>query len=92
VLAVFVFLSSLSVLSAVVAYVTGALSGYTALALVLLRILPEWLFIGSVLRFLEKEQALPYIPLVQVIYPFYVLFFGLAGQKGMYSWKGRRLR
>ncbi|ODS82430.1 MAG: glycosyl transferase family 2 [Cytophagaceae bacterium SCN 52-12] len=92
VLAVFVFLSSLSVLSAVVAYATGALSGYTALALILLRILPEWLFIGSVLRFLEKEQALPYIPLVQVIYPFYVLFFGLAGQKGVYRWKGRRLR
>lgn len=92
VLAVFIFLSSLSVLAAAVAYVSGALSGYTLVSLVLLRILPEWLFIGSVLRFLEKEHTIPYIPLVQVIYPFYVLFFGLAGQKDSYSWKGRRLK
>ncbi len=92
VLAVFIFLSSFSVLAAVVAYAAGALSGYTLISLVLLRILPEWLFIGSVLRFLEKEHTLWCIPIVQVVYPFYVLFFGLAGQKGSYSWKGRKLK
>jgi hypothetical protein len=32
------------------------------------------------------------IPFVQVIYPFYVIFFGLVAQKKSdYIWKGRKL-
>lgn len=91
VLAVFIFLANLSVLTAGFSYASGVLSGYSAFTIISLKILPEWLFIGAVLRFLKKEHTLWCIPVVQVIYPFYVLFFGLAGQRGTYFWKGREL-
>lgn len=91
-LALFVFLANLAVLIAGLAYVAGLTSGYIAFAVILLKILPEWLFVGAVLRFLRKEHTLPYIPLVQLFYPFYVVFFGLAGQVKSYHWKGRKLR
>ncbi len=92
VLAVFVFLANLSVLIAGFSYGSGMLSGYTAFAIISLKILPEWLFLGAVLRFLKKGHTLGYIPLVQVFYPFYVIFFGLVGQRPTYLWKGRELK
>ncbi len=92
VLAVFVFLANLSVLTAGFSYASGVLSGYSAFAIISLKILPEWLFIGAVLRFLRKDHTLGYIPLVQVLYPFYVVFFGLVGQRRAYLWKGRELK
>ncbi|GAA4431705.1 glycosyltransferase [Ravibacter arvi] len=92
VLAVFIFLSNLMLLVAGLWYAFGQLSGYTWLALIGFKILPEWLFISSVLRFLGKQRSIACIPLVQVLYPFYVVYFGLAGQKSRYVWKGRELR
>lgn len=92
VLAVFIFLANFSLLVTSLLYFLGALSGHIAVALLLLKILPEWLFIGAVLRFLRKEHTLIYIPVVQIIYPFYVVFFGLAGQSKSYHWKGRELQ
>lgn len=88
----YVFLCNFALLLSGLLFLSGYLPGYTFLALLLLKILPEWLFIGSVLRFLKKERSLLYIPPVQAVYPFYVVFFGLAGQGATYKWKGRELR
>jgi cellulose synthase/poly-beta-1,6-N-acetylglucosamine synthase-like glycosyltransferase len=92
ILAVFVFSANVSFLLAGILFGLGLLSGHVAAAVMLLKILPEWLFIGAVLRFLRKAHTLMFIPLVQIFYPWYVLYFGLVGQKESYMWKGRALR
>lgn len=57
-----------------------------------LKILPEFLFLGSLLVFFKKPFLLLFIPLVQIIYPFYVLLFGLVSlKKKPYTWKDRKL-
>ncbi|MFN8345113.1 MAG: glycosyltransferase [Spirosomataceae bacterium] len=59
--------------------------------ILIIKFLPELLFLSLIIRFLGKNRLLAYIPLVQLFYPFYVLFFGLAAQHKGYEWKGRRL-
>ncbi len=90
-LAVYIFLSNAILVGAGIAWVAGLVQGYFLLSVLLLKLLPEWLFLGVVLRFLGKAHTLWAIPLVQVIYPLYVVFFGLKGQQPAYEWKGRKL-
>jgi hypothetical protein len=52
---------------------------------------PEFLFLRQVLVFLQKKSSVATIPLTQLIYPFYVVFFGLVAQGKGYHWKGRKL-
>lgn len=91
-LAVFVFLCNLTPLLALAGWGLGLVSGGTALAIILLKLIPEWFFLGSVLLFLRKRAALWWIPATQLIYPFYVVFFGIAAQQPGVVWKGRRLQ
>ncbi|WP_266366334.1 glycosyltransferase family 2 protein [Tellurirhabdus rosea] len=90
-LAVFVFAANAVVPAALLGWAFGAWSGAAALGLLLAKNVPEWLFLGSVLVFLQKRKAVPYILPTQLFYPFYVLFFGLAAQKKGFRWKGRDL-
>ncbi|WP_162628110.1 glycosyltransferase [Arcticibacterium luteifluviistationis] len=56
------------------------------------KMLPEFLFLGSLFFFFKKPSLLLYIPIVQIIYPFYVLLFGLVSlNKKSYTWKDRKL-
>lgn len=91
VLAVFVFLSNISPLVAVMGVLMGFLNVNTALLVVGVKVIPEFLFLRQILVFLQKKASVKYIPLTQVLYPFYVLFFGLAAQGKGYVWKGRKL-
>ncbi|CCH00192.1 glycosyl transferase family 2 [Fibrella aestuarina BUZ 2] len=91
-LAVVVFLCNLTPLLALAGWALGTVSADAALAVILLKIVPEWLFLVSVLLFLRKRSALWWIPATQLIYPFYVVFFGLAAQQPGVIWKGRRLQ
>lgn len=54
----------------------------------------EIIFLGMVLCFLKKNGSIIFIPLVQLIYPFYVVFFGLNSvfMGKTYDWKGRKLK
>ena len=90
-LAVFVFLSNAAPVIAVVSWLSGFLDGNTALAVIGVKAVPEFLFLRQVLVFLQKKSAVRVIPLTQLVYPFYVLFFGLAAQGKGYRWKGRNL-
>mgnify|MGYP005983957295 CR=1 FL=1 len=57
-----------------------------------LKIVPEFLFLGSLLVFFKRPFLLIFIPLVQIIYPLYVLLFGLVSlKKKPYTWKDRKL-
>ena len=57
----------------------------------LIKCLPEFIFLYLVISYLGYKDKLKYIPLVQIIYPFYVVFFGLISQGKGYNWKGRKL-
>jgi glycosyltransferase involved in cell wall biosynthesis len=57
---------------------------------VLFRILLEVIFIGKVLLFLNRGNYVKYIPIVQLLYPFYVVFIGVFSLKKSYHWKGRK--
>lgn len=90
-LAVFVFLSNAAPVLAVLGWLTGFLNGNTALVVISLKVVPEFLFLRQILVFLQKKSSVGAIPLTQLLYPLYVLFFGLAAQRKGYVWKGRKL-
>ena len=91
VLAVFIFLSNLAPVLALLGWLSGFLNVSVLLGVVLLKALPEFLFLREVLVFLQKKSSVRSIPITQLLYPFYVVFFGLAAQGKGYRWKGRRL-
>ncbi len=84
-LAIFVF--SLNAFSIFLAF--SGIWGAIAVKLAL-----EFVFLGLVLSFLKKKRSIIFIPLVQIIYPFYVVFFGLNSvfMARTYDWKGRKLK
>ncbi len=90
-LALYVFTCNAVLLVTLVLGWLGILSWPQVFVILLTKWVPEWFFTGGVLSFLQKTKSLLYIPLVQLIYPFYVTFFGLVVQKPTYIWKDRRL-
>lgn len=90
-LAIYIFACNFSLIVSGLLFAFGLVDGYFFLSLLSAKCLPEWLFLGSVLTFLKKQKSILYIPITQIIYPFYVCFFGLAAQKPAYEWKGRKL-
>lgn len=92
VVAIFVFLSNFLLIAHTSGWAFGAIDGYELGLLWLLKCLPETLFLVHVLLFLERSRSILYIPLLQVVYPLYVCFFGLAAQTPTYEWKGRKLQ
>ena len=91
VLALYVFLCNFSLLLSCVLFLCGIINAPQLGIFWLLKCAPEWLFLSLILRFLGKGKSAFFIPVTQIIYPFYVCFFGLAVQKPAYEWKGRKL-
>ena len=90
-LAVFVFLSNMVPVVAVGLWLAGGLPGFVTVGIMLLKLVPEFIYLQTILIFLRKRRTIAWIPLTQLIYPFYVFFFGLAAQKPGIVWKGRKL-
>lgn len=91
ILAVYVFSCNFSLILSLLLWCFGLMETPLFLGILAAKCIPEWIFLGTILRFLDKTKSILYIPLTQVIYPFYVCFFGLAAQKPTYEWKGRKL-
>jgi cellulose synthase/poly-beta-1,6-N-acetylglucosamine synthase-like glycosyltransferase len=91
-LAAFIFLSNLAPVLAVAGWAAGHVPGWAALGIVLTKYVPEWPYLRSVLVFLQKRWAIWWIPATQLVYPLYVVFFGLAAQGKSVVWKGRKLK
>ncbi len=70
-------------------YLSGWIAVGTVLCFVALKMLGEFFFLAPLLRFTVQKNRIWLIPLVSLIHPFYVVFFGLAGNFGNYKWKGR---
>lgn len=81
-LAIFIFIVNLGVIWSLFTL------NYTNL---LLKFSFEFVFLSLVISFLGHRDKIKYIPIVQIFYPFYVVFFGLIAQGKGYTWKGRKL-
>jgi cellulose synthase/poly-beta-1,6-N-acetylglucosamine synthase-like glycosyltransferase len=90
--AVFVFLVNLFTLILTGMALNEGLTNFWINTILIIKFLPEFLFLSLIIRFLNKNKLVSYIPLVQLFYPFYVLFFGITAQRKGYEWKGRKLR
>ncbi|MFC5408195.1 glycosyltransferase [Larkinella bovis] len=92
VLAVFIFASNLALPLAVIGFWGFTWSAPQLILVLALKAVPEWLFLGSILAFLKKKHLIGWIPATQLVYPLYVVFFGLVAQQKGFQWKGRSLR
>ncbi|MTI38562.1 glycosyltransferase [Fulvivirga lutimaris] len=59
------------------------------LTILIVKIILEGIFIGSIQHHLNSSFNIFYYLLVQLVYPFYVLIFGAVANWGGYKWKGR---
>lgn len=92
-LAVFVFAANLVLPLALVGWLFHFLTTSTFLITITLKLSIEFIFLALILSFLRKKTLIWLIPIVQIIYSFYVVFFGLIAQKQSdYVWKGRQLK
>ncbi|TAG88359.1 MAG: glycosyltransferase, partial [Bacteroidetes bacterium] len=90
-LAFFIFLVNLNILAASFLFFLNFISFYFFVGIIFLKIIPEFIFLSIILIFFNHQKSIPFIFLVQMIYPFYVIFFAFAGFGKKYHWKGRDL-
>lgn len=88
VLAVFIFLTNFLFIISFLLATVSTLSKLI-LAVLFLKIFTEILFIGLILRFLNYKKLIFLIPIVQLFYPFYVVFIALISYQNTFVWKGR---
>ena len=86
-LAIFIFMVNLGV---ILTYFLFPLQHF--LTLLFLKSGAEFIFLSLIIKYLGYKNKIFYIPIIQVFYPFYVVFFGLLAQGKGYEWKGRKLQ
>lgn len=92
-LAVFVFFANLVVPLSFCIWIFDFISAKSLVLVLSLKFLVEFIFLSLIISFLRKKSLIWLIPFVQIIYPLYIVFFGLVAQKqGEYVWKGRKLK
>ena len=62
------------------------------LILLFLKFGVEFIFLSLIIRYLGYKTKIFFIPIIQILYPFYVVFFGIIPQGKGYEWKGRKLK
>jgi cellulose synthase/poly-beta-1,6-N-acetylglucosamine synthase-like glycosyltransferase len=84
-IAMFVFFVNISTIYLIVSGLWSILA---------IRYVFEFIFLALVLGFLKKKSSILFIPLVQLFYTLYVVFFGLNSLfiNKNYNWKGRELQ
>ena len=92
ILAFFIFLCNFGLLFAFLMNIFGNYTLTTFLMQLCIKNTIEFIFLSLILSYLHQRSLIWWIPVVQIIYPVYVVFFGLLAQrKGAYEWKGRKL-
>ncbi|MDO1445239.1 glycosyltransferase family 2 protein [Rhodocytophaga aerolata] len=91
-LAVFIFISNFSVIVALSLLLSGNYSMRMFLIQIAVKFSVEFVFLATVLSFLKKLDFVKFIFPLQILYVFYVSFFGIVTHKKGYSWKGRKLK
>jgi cellulose synthase/poly-beta-1,6-N-acetylglucosamine synthase-like glycosyltransferase len=86
-LAIFVFMVNLSTILAY--FYLPSMMSFIVLSL---KFSAEFFFLSLVVKYLGYSKKIFFIPIIQILYPFYVVFFGLISQGKGYEWKGRKLQ
>ena len=63
-----------------------------ALCAMLLKVFAEFVFLKTVMKFFSKRFKTLAFVLIELIHPFYVVFFGCLSNLGGFWWKGRKVR
>ncbi len=78
------------ILTSIVALFNPAL--WPAVTLVVaIKVIAEILFMVPILNFFNKTKLIWLVLPIQIIYPFYVMFFGMLSFRKSYKWKERKL-
>jgi biofilm PGA synthesis N-glycosyltransferase PgaC len=91
-LALLVFASNLAI---VLNFLLSPAKSYpllTFLIFLTFKFMLEFLFLRSVLVYFGRKVNVRVFILVEMIYPFYVILFALAGRTGKYKWKDRDVK
>lgn len=89
-MAIFIFAVNTAWLLCLAMAAAGYITNANFLILSGLKLIPEGIFLGLVLLHLRKTSSILWIPLTQLVYPFYVSLFGLVAQGKEFEWKGRK--
>lgn len=87
ILAVFIFAVNMGVI-----YTYFLLPSKISIILLCLKLGAEFVFLSLIINYLGYRRKIIFIPIIQIFYPLYVVFFGLISQKKGYQWKGRKLQ
>ena len=92
ILGVLIWLFNLSIIITALAGFIDPKFWLIALVTILLKMLAEFIFLIPICRFRERMKLLYYLPLLNLIHIFYLVYIGIAGNSGKYKWKGRLVR
>ncbi|MCZ6521093.1 MAG: glycosyltransferase, partial [Bacteroidetes bacterium] len=90
--AIAIFIFNLNIIFGALLLTFGFLNLEVFSGWLILKMIVDYLFIKNVNGFLSKKTNLLYFILMEMIYPFYTIIFGLAGLFGGYTWKGRKTK
>ncbi|MCH8319159.1 MAG: glycosyltransferase, partial [Bacteroidetes bacterium] len=65
---------------------------FELLILILFKVFAEFVFLKTVMKFFSKRFKTLAFVLIELIHPFYVVFFGCLSNLGGFRWKGRKVR
>lgn len=57
----------------------------------IIRFIIDFIFLKSIMKFLNQQFSLSLFFLAEILYPFYIIVLGIASNFGNYEWKGRKL-
>lgn len=87
--AVTFFVDYAMLITATIMAMLGLWDFATVASVLLLRWLTEYYFVSNVVRFLGGKPRWFNFIMMQIIYPVFVIFLGIASIFGIYHWKGR---
>jgi len=90
-LAFYIYFFYLVILICGVMVVFNSFSFTVFISLLLLKVLVDFIFLKSVMNFLQKPISFLRFLTLEMIYPFYVVFFGIMTNFGKYEWKSRTI-
>jgi cellulose synthase/poly-beta-1,6-N-acetylglucosamine synthase-like glycosyltransferase len=92
ILGVLIWLFNLSIIITALAGFIDPIFWQMALITIFLKMLAELVFLFPVCRFGKRMKLLYYLPFLNLIHMFYLVYIGIAGNSGKYKWKGRLVR
>ncbi len=91
-LAIFIFLANLGFTIGMISIFFEFIALNLLGGIFFLKINLEFLLLNTIRKFFSVKISMGSFILLQVIYPFYVVFFSIVSQIGGYYWKGRLLK